>query len=136
AHASLHPVYWYPIAIISNRIHPMLLCGNVHPTKIKIPFSKEKALIQLLESMIRQTLRSTSLIPKMEHQPKQRVDTEQAAMAFHTIPQEKAQPETDRTIADSFFEEKGNEATAFESFVNETKKVEDKGELVTRGRLT
>lgn len=136
AYDTLLPIHRYPVAVISIELDPILVDVNVHPTKLEVRFSKETALIQLLESMIRQTLRSTSLIPKMEYQPKQRVDTEQAAMAFHTMPQEKAQPEPDRTIADSFFEEKGNEATAFESFVQEPKEETESGELETGGGLS
>src|SRR5699024_7573006 len=56
---------------------------------------------------IRSTLRSTSLIPKMEHQPKQRTATEQATMDFIPSTQTPAErePDIDIPAVDSSFED-------------------------------
>lgn len=131
AYDTLLPIHRYPVAVIAITLDPILIDVNVHPTKLEVRFSKEKSLIQLLESMIRQTLRSTSLIPKMEHQPKQRVETEQAAMAFNTMPQEKPQPTSDVSATDSILDEQEDEAAAFQSLVQEPTEVPEFGELAS-----
>src|SRR5699024_7442122 len=85
AYDTLLPIHRYPIAVIAIELDPILVDVNVHPTKLEVRFSKEKELIQMLEGMIRQALRSSSLIPKMEQKPKQKLKTEQDTFQFGTF---------------------------------------------------
>lgn len=66
AYHTLLPIGRMPIVVLSIAMDPILVDVNVHPTKLEVRFSKEKELFQLIEEMIRQTFRQTSLIPEME----------------------------------------------------------------------
>ncbi|WP_077326281.1 DNA mismatch repair endonuclease MutL [Virgibacillus siamensis] len=73
---TLLPIGRNPIAVISITMDPILVDVNVHPTKLEVRFSKDKELFEALENTIRNTFRSTSLIPEMEQKrpkPKQSV---------------------------------------------------------------
>lgn len=63
---TLLPIGRNPIAVISITMDPILVDVNVHPTKLEVRFSKDKELFAALEETIRNTFRSTSLIPEME----------------------------------------------------------------------
>src|SRR5690625_2726831 len=67
AYHTLLPIGRYPIVAIKIEMDPILVDVNVHPTKLEVRFSKEKELISLIESTIKETFRGTSLIPEMEH---------------------------------------------------------------------
>src|SRR5699024_5572242 len=82
AYDTLLPIHRYPIAVIAIELDPILVDVNVHPTKLEVRFSKEKELIQMLETMIRKALRSSSLIPKVEQKPKPKLQTEQDTLQF------------------------------------------------------
>lgn len=66
AYHTLLPIGRMPIVVLSITMDPILVDVNVHPTKLEVRFSKERELFQLIEEMIRQTFRQTSLIPEME----------------------------------------------------------------------
>lgn len=86
---TLLPLHRYPISVIAIELDPILVDVNVHPTKLEVRFSKEKELVNMLETLIRQTLQSTVLIPKMERQPKKVMPTEQDSLQFdHFISKE------------------------------------------------
>lgn len=99
---TLLPLHRYPIAVIAIELDPILVDVNVHPTKLEVRFSKEKELVNMLESLIRKTLQSTVLIPKMERKPKQVLPTEQESMTFdHFVTREKPFEEKSSDFVDS-----------------------------------
>ncbi|WP_407372493.1 DNA mismatch repair endonuclease MutL [Carnobacterium sp.] len=53
----------YPVAAIEIEMDPLLVDVNVHPTKQEVRISKEKELMQLLESAIHESLGKEQLIP-------------------------------------------------------------------------
>ncbi|HLR54566.1 MAG TPA: DNA mismatch repair endonuclease MutL [Pseudogracilibacillus sp.] len=130
AYDTLLPIHRYPVAVIAIKLDPILVDVNVHPTKLEVRFSKEKALIDMLESMIRSTLRSTSLIPKMEHQPKQRTATEQATMDFNPSPQTPAErePDIDIPAVDSSFED-GEDMKESSRFTLDSEQIQEQGDI-------
>ncbi|ASK63452.1 DNA mismatch repair protein MutL [Virgibacillus phasianinus] len=63
---TLLPIGRMPVVVLSITMDPILVDVNVHPTKLEVRFSKEKELFQMIEELIRQTFRQTSLIPEVE----------------------------------------------------------------------
>lgn len=53
----------YPVAAIEIKMDPLLVDVNVHPTKQEVRISKEKELMQLIESAIHESLSREQLIP-------------------------------------------------------------------------
>src|SRR5699024_6993973 len=82
------------------------------------------------ESMIRSTLRSTSLIPKMEHQPKQRTATEQATMDFIPSTQTPAErePDIDIPAVDSSFED-DEDMKESSRFTPDSEQIQEQGDI-------
>lgn len=94
AYHTLLPIGRYPIVVLAIRMDSILVDVNVHPTKLEVRFSKEKELTQLVESMIKDKFRQTTLIPKMEKKeptPKTSVQ--------HTIDFDRSQPASDELFA-------------------------------------
>lgn len=70
----------FPIAVIEIKMDPLLVDVNVHPTKQEVRLSKEKELVALISTAIREALQEVNLIPnvadnlrfkkKVESQPK------------------------------------------------------------------
>ncbi|TFJ94735.1 DNA mismatch repair endonuclease MutL [Lentibacillus salicampi] len=72
-----------PIVVLSIDMDPVLVDVNVHPTKLEVRFSKDKALAAAIEDMIHGAFRSTSLIPEMEpKQPAPEKQTVQNTLTF------------------------------------------------------
>src|SRR5699024_8257719 len=77
---TLLPIHRYPIAVIAIKMDPVLTDVNVHPTKLEIRFSKERSLIDMVENMVNNAFKSVSLIPEMQGQKKEKIQTEQSTM--------------------------------------------------------
>ena len=80
----------YPVAAIEIDMDPLLVDVNVHPTKQEVRISKEKELMQLIESAIHESLSREQLIPDaLENLSfKKKTDlpmvgTEQTTFEFH-----------------------------------------------------
>lgn len=63
---SYKPDNRYPIVVFNIEVDPTLVDVNVHPTKMDIKFSKMEELQVLLSKMIRDSLKSRTLIPHIE----------------------------------------------------------------------
>ncbi|WP_281355679.1 DNA mismatch repair endonuclease MutL [Virgibacillus ihumii] len=87
---TLLPIGRNPVAVISITMDPILVDVNVHPTKLEVRFSKDKELFAALEETIRNTFRSTSLIPEMEQEHK---EPKQEQSVQNTIQFNDSQPE-------------------------------------------
>ena len=65
AYDTLLMINRYPIVVLSITLDPILVDVNVHPTKLEVRFSKEKELIGLIDSLIKDKLKETNLIPNV-----------------------------------------------------------------------
>lgn len=83
---TLLPIHRYPIAVIAINMDPVLTDVNVHPTKLEIRFSKERELIDMLESLVNRAFKSATLIPEMETPKRKKLQTEQSTMNFNPVP--------------------------------------------------
>lgn len=63
---TLLPIGRSPIVVLKIDMDPILVDVNVHPTKLEVRFSKDKALFEAIENTIRDAFKRTSLIPEME----------------------------------------------------------------------
>lgn len=63
---SYKPDNRYPIVVFNIEVDPTLVDVNVHPTKMDIKFSKMEELQVLISKMIRNSLKSRTLIPHIE----------------------------------------------------------------------
>ncbi|MFA5603379.1 MAG: DNA mismatch repair endonuclease MutL [Bacilli bacterium] len=56
----------YPVVVINIMTDPSLIDVNIHPTKQDIKFSKMESLTSLIEFTIKEALKKTILIPKID----------------------------------------------------------------------
>ena len=63
---SYKPDNRYPIVVLEIEVDPSLIDVNIHPTKMDIKFSKMEGLMDLISSMIKNTLGKKELIPEIE----------------------------------------------------------------------
>ncbi|MEJ8776466.1 DNA mismatch repair endonuclease MutL [Pseudogracilibacillus sp. ICA-222130] len=98
AYDTLLPIHRYPVVVLHIELDPILVDVNVHPTKLEVRFSKEKELVQLIETLIRDTFKSKTLIPQIEQRPKrEKLKTEQASIPF-VMPSQKEEEEIAKTL--------------------------------------
>src|SRR5699024_9296924 len=83
AYDTLLPLHRFPVVVLHIELDPILVDVNVHPTKLEVRFSKEKELIALIESMIRNVFKQKTLIPKIEQKEKrEKINTTQSSLDF------------------------------------------------------
>jgi DNA mismatch repair protein MutL len=63
---SYKPDNRYPVVVLEIIVDPSLVDVNIHPTKMDIKFSKIEELMELVENIIKNKLKDTSLIPRVE----------------------------------------------------------------------
>ncbi|MGM8365067.1 DNA mismatch repair endonuclease MutL [Virgibacillus sp. W0181] len=85
AYHTLLPIHRSPIVVLSIDMDPILVDVNVHPTKLEVRFSKERELIDAIESMIKKKFRTETLIP--EHKRERTEKEETLQQSFHLQPQ-------------------------------------------------
>lgn len=62
---SYKPDNRYPIVVININVDPSLIDVNIHPTKMDIKFSKMNELLDEISTMIKNTIGTKNLIPKI-----------------------------------------------------------------------
>lgn len=62
---SYQPENRYPIVVLNISVDPSLIDVNIHPTKMDIKFSKIEDLLNLIQTEIKNKLKSTHLIPNV-----------------------------------------------------------------------
>ncbi|MFZ3579804.1 DNA mismatch repair endonuclease MutL [Virgibacillus sp. DJP39] len=112
---TLLPIGRMPVVVLSIEMDPILVDVNVHPTKLEVRFSKERELFQLIEELIRQTFRHTTLIPEMEQTEPKKRQSFQPSIEFNEAKQEK--PE-------SHFQPKTTQVQGFEAYQKNEKQPE------------
>ncbi|WP_430785793.1 DNA mismatch repair endonuclease MutL [Virgibacillus flavescens] len=130
---TLLPIGRMPLVVLSITMDPILVDVNVHPTKLEVRFSKEKELFHMIEQMIRQTFRQTSLIPEMEQPKPKKQPSYQSTIDFEqskAIPdRNELKPEEKQENRSSLgtykewntdFQIKENEVSASEKGITET----------------
>lgn len=65
---SLLPKDKYPIVFLNIDMDPKLVDVNVHPTKLEVRISKDRALFSMLESIVKHALLGTPLIPEISRE--------------------------------------------------------------------
>ncbi|HIV75065.1 MAG TPA: DNA mismatch repair endonuclease MutL [Candidatus Pseudogracilibacillus intestinigallinarum] len=107
AYDTLLPIHRYPVVVLHIELDPILVDVNVHPTKLEVRFSKEKELVQLIETLIRDTFKSKTLIPQIDQLPKrEKLKTEQASIPL-VMPSQNDENEIAVTLQ-QLDEEQGN----------------------------
>ncbi len=66
AYHTYKPDNRYPIVVLNIEVDPSLIDVNIHPTKMDIKFGKMEELCSLISDMIKKSLNTRTLIPKME----------------------------------------------------------------------
>ncbi len=93
AYHSLLPKEKYPIVFLNIDMDPKLVDVNVHPTKLEVRISKDRALNQFLESTLRAALTGTTLIPTIERES----DTQPPVVTEQQILNLSRQPDFSKT---------------------------------------
>lgn len=60
----------FPMAILNIEINPSLIDINVHPTKLEVKFSDEKAIYNIVYYGVKNALYAIPNVPKIEHEEK------------------------------------------------------------------
>lgn len=112
AYDTLLPIHRSPIVVLSIEMDPILVDVNVHPTKLEVRFSKEKQLIELIETSIIGRLKKTNLIPTMKsgHNVQRKETTQQEIEFSHATEYEKygKLSNTNQTTKNNMFGENSN----------------------------
>ncbi|WP_010530704.1 DNA mismatch repair endonuclease MutL [Lentibacillus jeotgali] len=81
---TLLPIGRSPLVVLAIEMDPVLVDVNVHPTKLEVRFSKDKALFTAIEETIQAAFRNASLIPEMEQKhPEKYPKSVQNSMQFY-----------------------------------------------------
>src|SRR5699024_7392594 len=105
-YGTLLPIHRFPIAIVYIELDPILIDVNVHPTKLEVRFSKEKELAKTIETLVRNTFKKESLIPKIAPSTRDKRPTEQGSFSLQmpdrTNPRERQQVEENHHVHHSY----------------------------------
>jgi DNA mismatch repair protein MutL len=108
---TLLPIGKFPIVCLHISLNPQLVDVNVHPSKMEVRLSKEKALQELVTETVRNVWRNEQLIPSMQ-EPKSKIKTpksEQVPLSFPAASEQNVQ--TPKTEYEE--EEKGSQEEDF-----------------------
>lgn len=103
-YGTLLPIHRFPIAIVYIELDPILIDVNVHPTKLEVRFSKEKELAKTIETLVRNTFKKESLIPKIRSSNGEKPPTEQRSFSLQMPDKknEKQQIEENHYVQNSY----------------------------------
>src|SRR5690625_1948706 len=79
---TLLPRHRFPIVVLNITLDSILIDVNVHPTKLEVRFSKEKELVEVIESMIADKLKQLTLIPEIPMKREKKEKLEQREFSF------------------------------------------------------
>ncbi|MDN6030313.1 MAG: DNA mismatch repair endonuclease MutL [Lactococcus plantarum] len=104
----------FPIAVIDIKIDPFLADVNVHPTKQEVRISKEKDLMLLITSAIKQALQPETLIPNALDNLNQPKQATQSTISSHQtrLPLTSKQLYYDAEKQDFYVQEKSSDGVA------------------------
>ena len=80
---SYKPDNRYPIVILKINVDPSLIDVNIHPTKMDIKFSKMNELLDEISTMIKNTIGTKNLIPKVTAPVVEKKHYEQFVLDFN-----------------------------------------------------
>lgn len=80
---SYKPDNRYPIVVININVDPSLIDVNIHPTKMDIKFSKMNELLDEISTMIKNTIGTKNLIPKVTSPVVEKKHYEQFVLDFN-----------------------------------------------------
>ena len=66
---SYKPDNYYPIVVLDIKVDTTLVDVNIHPTKMDIKFGNIEELLNLVSNIIKDRLKTKTLIPKIEDKP-------------------------------------------------------------------
>ena len=80
---SYKPDNRYPIVVLKINVDPSLIDVNIHPTKMDIKFSKMNELLDEISTMIKNTIGTKNLIPKVTSPVVEKKHYEQFVLDFN-----------------------------------------------------
>ena len=80
---SYKPDNRYPIVVLNINVDPSLIDVNIHPTKMDIKFSKMNELLDEISTMIKNTIGTKNLIPKVTSPVVEKKHYEQFVLDFN-----------------------------------------------------
>ena len=80
---SYKPDNRYPIVVLNINVDPSLIDVNIHPTKMDIKFSKMNELLDEISTMIKNTIGTKNLIPKVTAPVVEKKHYEQFVLDFN-----------------------------------------------------
>lgn len=82
---TLLPIGKYPLVVLKIEMAPILVDVNVHPTKLEVRFSKDKALYEAVKKTIQSAFKKETLIPEVSLKDQiNRPVTTQEELSFST----------------------------------------------------
>ncbi|RKL69078.1 DNA mismatch repair endonuclease MutL [Salipaludibacillus neizhouensis] len=114
---TLLPIGKFPLVVLHVEMNPLLVDVNVHPSKLEVRISKEKALQELVTGSIKDVFKGIQLIPDVLERKysNNKPNSEQMAFSFEhraqSLNNQREKEETENAQESSFFQQPENDMT-------------------------
>ncbi|RSL33241.1 DNA mismatch repair endonuclease MutL [Salibacterium salarium] len=120
AYHTLLPIGRHPLVVLHIQMDPVLIDVNVHPAKLEVRISKEKELMDVVETAIKTKLTQETLIPDVDQSRTKRQTTEQVPLHFEQQPSSSREQTSNQLMYGQEVSTNENQGDSFQHATRET----------------